>query len=111
MSEGLKPGEICIIFVNDEYLLEVNKQYLERDYFTDVIAFEYSDKGSVSGDIFISVERVSENADQLNVSFDDEIKRVIIHGLLHLCGYRDATDEERREIRTKEDYYLMYLGR
>jgi len=95
------------IFCSDPYLLDLNKKYLDHDYFTDIISFESSEEmGVVSGDIFISVDRAKENADLYKVSFDDEIKRLMIHGLLHLIGYKDESDDEKLLMRKKEDYYL-----
>ncbi len=99
-------GDISIIFVSDEYLLEMNKKYLNHDYYTDIITFDYCEKNVISGDLFISVERVEENADTFNISFISELHRVMIHGVLHLCGYRDKTDEEQVEMRSMENKYL-----
>ena len=109
-SEGFDAGVINIIFCNDEYLSELNQRFLERDTLTDVIAFDYHEKDNdVSGDIFISVERTRENALKYRQSFEQETRRVIIHGLLHLCGYGDKTPEEKSQMTAKEDYYLSLL--
>ena len=99
-------GEIVCIFCDDKYLLEKNIKYLNHDYLTDVITFNYCEDRTVSGDILISVERVRENAKSYNVSFFTEIKRVIVHGLLHLLGYDDKTNSSKKEMTEKEDFYL-----
>lgn len=102
-SENKSLGEISYIFCDDEYLLEINKQYLNHDYYTDIISFDYTENEVVSGDIFISIDRVKENALDYGVSFDNELKRVIIHGILHFCGYKDKSQEEERMMRLKEE--------
>ena len=102
-SENKKEGEINYIFCNDEYLLEINQQYLDHDTLTDIISFDYSVGNELHGDIFISIERVRENAVEFNVSFDDELKRVMAHGVLHYCGYKDKTDSDEQLMRAKED--------
>ena len=99
-------GEIVCIFCDDKYLLEKNIKYLNHDYLTDVITFDYCEDRTVSGDILISVERVRENGKSYNVSFFTEIKRVIVHGLLHLLGYDDKTNSSKQEMTEKEDFYL-----
>lgn len=101
-SESKKTGDINIIFCSDEYLLEVNKQYLEHDYYTDIITFNYN-TDKINGDLFISLDRVADNANQNNVPRETELLRVIIHGVLHLLGYNDKTPKEEKEIRAKED--------
>lgn len=101
-SESKKTGDINIIFCSDEYLLEVNKQYLNHDYYTDIITFNYN-TDKINGDLFISLDRVADNANQNNVPRETELLRVIIHGVLHLLGYNDKTAKEEREIRAKED--------
>lgn len=101
-QEGQKTGDINIIFCSDEYLLEVNKQYLNHDYYTDIITFNYNTE-KVNGDLFISIDRVAENAEKQNVPRGTEIQRVIIHGVLHLLGYNDKSPKEEKEIREKED--------
>jgi len=100
-------GDISIIFVSDQYLLEMNQKYLNHDYFTDIITFDYCDHNVVSGDLFISVDRVKENADSFNVDELTEIHRVMIHGVLHLCGYKDKTEEEEKNMRLLENKYLI----
>lgn len=108
-EEGMKPGELSFIFCSDEYLLEINKQYLEHDYFTDIITFDYVENKNISGDIFISVDRITENANTYQVSFFDELNRIIIHGVLHLLGYKDKDPDEKRLMTEKEDYFLSQL--
>ncbi|OOB83486.1 rRNA maturation RNase YbeY [Flavobacterium columnare] len=102
-SEDKELNEINYIFCDDEYLLQINKQYLDHDYYTDVISFDYTEEGLITGDIFISIDRVKENASSLGVSFEEELKRVIIHGVLHYCGYKDKSSEEEETMRLKED--------
>ncbi len=99
-------GDISIIFVSDQYLLEMNQKYLNHDYFTDIITFDYCEDNVISGDLFISVDRVKENADSFNVDVLTEIHRVMIHGVLHLCGYKDKTEEEEKNMRLLENKYL-----
>ena len=99
-------GNITYIFCSDNYLLDVNKKYLNHDYFTDVITFDYVKNKVISGDIFISIDRTKENAEIYNVSHETELLRVMIHGVLHLIGYDDLTDEQEYEIHSKEDFYL-----
>ena len=102
-SESKKEGEINYIFCDDDYLLEINQQYLDHDTLTDIISFDYSVGNELHGDIFISIERVRENADEFNVSFDEELKRVMAHGVLHYCGYKDKTESDEQLMRSKED--------
>lgn len=109
ISEGKKPGEIQYIFCDDDYLLKVNQDFLQHDYYTDVITFDYVKGKTISGDIFVSLPRISENAVNIQKDFNSELHRVLAHGLLHLCGYKDKTDEEISEMRRKEDYYLTLL--
>ena len=109
-TEGSKEGEINYVFCDDKYLLEINQKYLNHDTLTDIISFDYTLGKLVGGDIFISVERVKENAKEFNVAFINEIHRVIIHGVLHLCGFGDKTDEEISIMRSKEDFYLQIIS-
>mgnify|MGYP000146081638 CR=1 FL=1 len=102
-SENKKEGDINYIFCDDDFILDINQKYLEHDYYTDIISFDYSVGNELHGDIFISVDRVRENAEDFNVSFDDELKRVIIHGVLHYCGYKDKSELEERAMRAKEE--------
>ena len=106
LTEGKKPGDINYIFCDDEYLLQVNREYLKHDFYTDVITFDYVKGKTISGDIFVSLPRIFDNAETLSKDFDSEFFRVLAHGILHLCGYKDKTDEEISEMRNKEDYYL-----
>ena len=105
-SEGKKEGEINYIFCDDEYLLQINKEHLNHDYYTDIISFDYTVGNEINGDMFISVDRVKENAIDFNVAFDEELKRVIVHGILHYCGYKDKLEEEELLMRNKEDEKL-----
>ena len=102
-SENKKEGDINYIFCDDEYILEINKQHLNHDYYTDIISFDYSVGNELHGDIFVSIERVRENAVEFDVTFDEELKRVLAHGVLHYCGYKDKTEEEELLMRSKED--------
>ncbi|MCS7005653.1 MAG: rRNA maturation RNase YbeY [Cytophagales bacterium] len=103
-------NQINYVFCSDEYLLAINRTYLQHDYYTDVITFDHTEKGQpIESDIFISVERVRENAQHYNVSFEEELRRVMIHGILHLCGYKDKTASQQRTMRQKEDEYLKKL--
>ncbi len=106
---GRKVGRINFIFCNDERILEVNKQYLQHDYYTDIITFDYSRGKQVSGDIFISIDTVKSNSDELNTNFNIEFYRVLIHGVLHLCGQNDKTNEEQDEMTQKENEALENL--
>jgi rRNA maturation RNase YbeY len=99
-------GPINFVFCTDKYLLALNKTYLRHNNLTDIISFDYTIKKQVSGDIFISIERVTHNAKLLNISFKDEIHRVMIHGVLHLCGYSDKSLKEKASMRKQEDKYL-----
>lgn len=109
-AEGRKRGEIAIIFCSDESLLEMNRKHLGHDYLTDIITFDYSEDNTVSGDLFISVDTVAANAQKYDATFVDELHRVIIHGVLHLCGYADKSSSEARTMRQKEDFYLNLLS-
>ena len=110
--EGKQLKELSLVFTDDEYLLEVNKQYLNHDYFTDVITFDYSDFPNVSGDVMISLDRVKDNAQSMNLDFKTELYRVVFHGALHLCGYKDKKKEDAAIMRSKEDFYIqMFVSR
>ena len=102
-TEDKTEGEINYIFCDDEYLLQKNIEFLDHDTLTDIISFDYTMGNLLSGDIFISVERVKENAQEYNVEFDDELRRVMAHGILHYCGYKDKTEEDSTVMRAKED--------
>ncbi|MFA7081000.1 MAG: rRNA maturation RNase YbeY [Bacteroidales bacterium] len=108
-KRGMKVGDISYIFCKDEYLLNINKTYLNHDYFTDIISFDYSDKDKVSGDLFISIDRVLDNSKSLNQEFEQELFRVIIHGVLHLLGLKDKTEKEEKEMRKAEEKCLKSL--
>lgn len=108
-SEGCNLGEITIIFCTDEELLELNKQHLSHDYFTDIITFNYNDGKTLSGDLFVSTDRILDNAKQMEVPFTEELHRVCYHGVLHLVGYNDKTDADCLLMREKENYYLNKL--
>lgn len=105
-SEAKKLGEIGIIFCSDNYILDVNIKYLQHDYYTDIITFDYCEGDALSGDLFISIDSVRENASFFGVDFPTELNRVIVHGLLHLIGYDDHTEEDIAVMRAKENYYL-----
>lgn len=107
-SEIKTLGDVSIIFCSDNYILDVNIRYLNHDYFTDIITFDYCDGNRLSGDLFISVDSVKENSVEFGTDFDEELHRVIVHGLLHLIGYDDHTPEEQIIMRAKEDYYLGF---
>ena len=105
--EGYKTGEINLVLCSDTYLLDINQQYLQHDTYTDIVTFDSSeDEGVIAGDIFISIDRVRENAATFQVSEVDELHRVIIHGILHLCGYGDKEKEDKALMTEKEDFYL-----
>ena len=106
ISEDKKPGEINYIFCEDDHPLQVNKDFLNHDYYTDVITFDYVKGKTISADIFVSLPRILDNSSTLSNAFNSELLRVLAHGVLHLCGYKDKTDEEISEMRQKEDYYL-----
>ncbi|CAM3556509.1 rRNA maturation RNase YbeY [Flavobacterium gelidilacus] len=103
LSENKTEGEINYIFCDDEYLININNEYLNHDTYTDIISFDYSVGDLIEGDIFVSTERVAENAIEFNVPFDNEIKRVLSHGILHYCGYKDKSENEASVMRQKED--------
>lgn len=108
-SHGKTIGEIAYIFCSDPYILEVNKQYLQHDYFTDVITFDYTEGNKISGDIFISLDTVQSNAEQFGVDFYEELERVIIHGILHLCGFKDKDEAEEAQMREEENKAISSL--
>lgn len=102
-------GEINIILTNDEYILELNRKFLRRDYYTDIITFDYSSKNIISGELYISVERVKENAKIFKIGVKEELQRVIIHGILHLLGYTDQKKEEKIIMREMEEKYMKMI--
>ena len=105
-SEIRRLGDIAIIFCSDNYILDINQRFLQHDYFTDVITFDYCEGDRLSGDLFISIDSVRENAIEYGTEFKDELNRVIVHGILHLIGYDDHTEEDIKQMRAKENYYL-----
>ena len=109
-SEGFHVGEINYIFCNDSYLNKINQEFLNHDTFTDIISFDYTLGKEVGGDIFISIERVLENAEKFNEVFENELYRVMIHGILHFMGYKDKTKKEKTLMRTKEDEKIFILN-
>jgi len=109
-SENKTPGDISFIFCSDDYLLKMNKQYLDHDYFTDIITFDYVENNIISGDIFISCDRVKENAGEYKTGFENELSRIIIHGVLHLLGFKDKNKTDKLLMTQKEDFYLNVLS-
>lgn len=107
-SEIRRIGDVNIIFCSDNYILDVNLKYLQHDYFTDIITFDYCENNVLSGDLFISVDSVRENSVFYNTEFEDELNRVMVHGILHLIGYDDHTEEDQKVMREKENYYLSF---
>lgn len=108
-SEIRRAGDINVIFCSDNYILEMNQKYLQHDYFTDIITFDYCEGDKLSGDLFISIDSVRENAITYGEEFSRELSRVIVHGVLHLIGYDDHSPEDQKVMRQKEDYYLSLL--
>ncbi len=109
ISEGKVNGDVSFIFCSDNYLLEVNKKYLDHDYFTDVITFDYVEGNVINGDIFISVDRVKENSLTFKSSYFDELSRILVHGVLHLLGYKDKLKNDKILMTEKENIYLNKL--
>ncbi|GGP03471.1 endoribonuclease YbeY [Cloacibacterium rupense] len=106
ISEEKKLGEINYIFCDDEYLLKINQDFLDHDYYTDIITFDQVRGKTISGEIFVSLQRIKDNASLISKNYEEEKKRVIAHGVLHLCGYKDKTEEQQKIMRAKEDFYL-----
>ena len=106
LSEEKKTGEINYIFCDDEYLLKINQDYLQHDYYTDIITFDSVKGKTISGEIFVSLQRISDNASTLSKNYEEELRRVLAHGILHLCGYKDKTEDEEKKMRKKEDFYI-----
>lgn len=106
ISEKKKLGKLSFVFCSDAYLLKVNQDYLQHDYYTDIISFDYTKGRLISGDIFISLQRVKENSETLQTTFKKELQRVLAHGILHYCGYNDKTEEEKEMMRKKENQYI-----
>ena len=109
-SLGKKVGEIAYIFCDDEKILEVNREYLQHDYYTDIITFDYTEEDTISGDLFISLDTVRSNSEQLGVTYEQELRRVIIHGILHLCGINDKAPGEREIMEQHENKALAMLS-
>jgi probable rRNA maturation factor len=107
LSENKTEGDINYIFCDDNYLVEINQQYLNHDTLTDIISFDYSVGNELNGDIFISIERVLDNAKDFNTDFANELKRVMAHGILHYCGYKDKTDADEKLMRNKEEEKIL----
>lgn len=105
-AEGKKIGQITVVFCSDEYLLQINRQFLKHNYYTDIITFDYCEGDTLNGDLLISIDCVRDNAEHYGCSFDEELHRVIVHGLLHLIGYDDHTAGEQKQMREKENEYL-----
>ncbi len=105
-EEGFESGDICVVFCTDDELLDMNITYLQHDYYTDIITFDYTFENVVSGDLFISIDRIIDNASTLMEDYSKELKRVCVHGILHLCGYKDKTENESITMREKEEFYI-----
>jgi len=110
VSEGFKEGDINYVFCDDDYLHKLNVEFLNHDTLTDIISFDNKIGKILHGDIFISIQRVKENAENYHVSFSDELLRVIVHGILHYCGYKDKTEDNSRIMRDKEDFYINRIS-
>ena len=106
LKESYGIDSLGYVFCSDDFLLEINQQFLDHDTLTDIVTFDYTEGTILNGEIYISTDRVADNAKDFNVDFDTELRRVIIHGLLHMCGYGDKTEEEKLQMRSKEDEYL-----
>ena len=108
-SEGKYTGDISFVFCSDAYLLEINKEFLRHDYFTDIVTFDYVVGDMISGDIFISIERIVENSIEFQTTFENELSRVLVHGVLHLIGYKDKNENDKLLMTEKENYYIKVL--
>lgn len=109
-KEDCQLGDLSYVFCSDDFLYDMNKEYLQHDTLTDIITFDYRVGNLINGEVYISTDRVKENAQDFGVSFEEELHRVIIHGVLHICGYGDLTEEEEAQMRTKEDWALSFLN-
>ncbi len=110
-EEKKKGGEINFVFVDDEFLLGINRQYLKHDFYTDVITFDWTEKNqTISGDVYISIDRIKENAEKEKIPFITELRRVIVHGVLHLVGYKDKTISDKKKMTLAEDRYLAIFN-
>ena len=111
-AEGFSTGDLAIVFCSDEYLLKVNQDFLNHDYYTDIITFDYCENGKISGDLLISLDRVLDNSTKEKTVFKEELFRVIFHGVLHLCGFKDKSKKDIEMMRLKETHYLnLYVPR
>ena len=110
VGEGKQIGNLCYVFVSDEKILEINKEFLKHDYYTDIITFDDSTENTISGEMYISIDTVRSNAEKYQSDFCNELLRVIVHGVLHLCGYHDKTKKEKNLMRTKETDYLASIA-
>ena len=108
-QEGKTAGNISYLFCSDDYLLKINRQFLQHDFYTDIITFDYSEKAKIEGEIFISIDRVKENAKIFKQPFERELMRTIIHGVLHLCGYTDKKPADKKRMTAKENQALLLL--
>jgi len=109
LSENFKEGDINYVFCDDEYLHKLNLEFLSHDTLTDIISFDYSLGKIIHGDVFVSIDRVKENAQIFSTLFLSELNRMLVHGVLHYCGYKDKTEEDKKTMRSKEDFYLAQL--
>lgn len=105
-NEQKEPGEISYIFCSDDFLHKMNVEHLDHDTLTDIITFDYCEEDTINGEMFISIDRIKDNAKDFGVSFEDELHRVMVHGVMHLCGYKDKTSEDQKVMSGKEDFYL-----
>lgn len=108
-QEGFTIGDVNYIFCDDEYLLQINKEYLQHDYYTDVIGFQYSEGKELSGDIYISIERIKDHAEVNKIEFKNELARVVIHGVLHFMNYKDKSEKEAQKMREMENHYISKI--
>lgn len=108
-NHGKELGELSVIFCSDDYILKVNREYLNHDYFTDIITFDYCEESLINGDLFISLDTVKDNSNDFNTGYDNELMRVVIHGVLHLIGFKDKTDEDQAEMTNQENMSLSLL--
>lgn len=107
VSENKTIGDVSYVFCSDDFMLDINKQFLDHDTYTDIISFDYSQEGLLHGEIYISTDRVADNAVEFKVTFHDELLRVMVHGLLHLSGYKDKTSDQKKTMRLKEDQKIQ----
>lgn len=108
-NENYKAGNLAVVFCSDAYLLNINKEYLDHDYYTDIITFDYTDGKLISGDLIVSYDRVRDNAQTIGSSVEQELKRVVYHGVLHLCGYKDKSKADKIKMTERENFYLHHF--